>query len=149
MEAILAAALLMCSTGDPHIADQIIRESIAQDTNVVVALTVGIMESGLHSNNTMGVQGCYPAALKKTHRTTNECIRIGVTSIHNRLWDAHTKLPSKADFQHCSGTGNMEMCRALAVYNGADKGRKWVYARTAMGIIRSIYRITKAEIPKT
>lgn len=153
MNSILTAALMMCSTGDPVIAEKIAREAIRQDTNVVVALAIGIMESGLGRgvgvDNPMGVRGCYPIAKKKNRRTTDDCIRIGVTSIHHRLWDAHTTLPSKQDLKTCAGSGNMKMCRALIVYNGADKGRKFVYAKKAMGIIRAIYRHMGSQMPNT
>lgn len=149
MNPIITAALMMCSSGDPVIADKIAMEAARQDTNIVVAVTIGIMESGLKSGNPMGVRGCYPEAKKKNKRTDNDCIRIGVTSIHNRLWDSHTSLPSKQEIKTCAGSGSMAMCRALIVYNGADEGRKFVYAKKAMSIIRALYRAMGSAVPTT
>lgn len=152
MTSIITAALLMCTSGDPVIADRIATEAARQDTNIVVALTIGILESGLGRNshdNPMGVRGCYPKVKKKKKRTANDCIRIGVTSIHNRLWDAHGSLPSKQEMRACAESGSMAMCRALIVYSGANRGRKFVYAKKAMGIIRAIYRTLGSAVPTT
>jgi hypothetical protein len=152
MNPIITAALLMCSNGNPTIADKIAIEATKQDMNVAVALTIGIMESGLgrkSSDNPMGVRGCYPKAKKKYKRTTNDCIRIGVTSIRNRLSAAQGVAMTSAVRKTCGDSGNVKMCRALIVYNGADKGRKFVYAKRAMGIIRQIYRITGSKVPNT
>ena len=147
MNPFVTAALLMCTTGDPVIADRIAQEAVLKDTDVVVAVAIGIMESGLQPGNPMGAIGCYPEAKKKYHRTTNDCINIGVQSIHNRLWDAKVTKPSKSDIRHCSKSGNMTMCRALIAYNGADKGRKYVYAKRAMGLIRKIYQLVGNRMP--
>ena len=150
MNSFIIAALLMCRTGDPVIAERIAAEAIKQDTNVVVAMTVGIMESGLQGpNNPMGINGCLARAKAKHHRTTGDCIRIGVTSIHNRLWDAKVTLPTATAIRKCGGTGNSTMCRALAVYNGQKGNAKYAYAKRAMGIIRRIYQLVGAEVPTT
>ena len=147
MHPLITAALLMCSTGDTAIADKIAMEAARQDTDLVVALTIGLMESGYQSGNPMGVRGCYPQAKKKTHRTDNDCIRIGVTSIHNRLWDAHTSMPIVADIKRCSGTGNMRMCRALANYNNSPA--KYTYAKKGMALIRKFYKLAGISMPNT
>jgi len=145
----VTSALMMCSTGDSVIADKIALEAIRQDTNVIVALAVGIMESGLQPGNPMGVRGCYPEAKRKNRRNDSDCIRIGVASIRNRLLDARASLPSKQEMRTCAKSGNMTTCRALIAYNGADKGRKFVYARKTMGIIRSIHRLAGIEMSGT
>lgn len=180
MTSIITAALMLCSTGDPVIAEKIAMEAVRQDTNIVVAVTIGIMESGLgrkSHDNPMGVRGCYPEAKKKHKRTTDDCIRIGVTSIHNRLWDAYVTSPRergcsaaesgniKNSIPTCVGLSNAVpwsstmglgdphisgvVYRALVVYNGANRGRKYVYAKKAMGIIRRIYKIMGTKVPNT
>lgn len=152
MNPIITAALLMCAGGNPEIANKIAIEAVKQDTDVIVALTIGIMESALgreSPDNPMGVRGCYPKAKKKYKRTTDDCIRIGVVSIRNRLYAAHNMVPTSAVRKTCKDTGNMNMCRALIVYNGADKGRKYKYAKRAMGLIRAIHRVTGTKVPTT
>lgn len=147
MNPFVTAALLMCTTGDPVVADRIAQEAVLKDTDMVVAVTIGIMESGLHPGNPMGVMGCYPAAKKRYNRSTNDCISIGVQSIHNRLWDAKVTKPTKMEIKSCAGSGNITMCRALITYNNADRGRKYTYAKRAMGIIRKIYQLVGDRIP--
>jgi hypothetical protein len=147
MNPFVTAALLMCSNGDPIIAGKIAHEAIVQDTDIVVALTVGILESGLGRNshdNPMGVRGCYPMAKRKMKRSTDTCIRIGITSLHNRLWDAKVSKPSKAGIRECQGNA---MCRALVVYNGSKN--KYVYARKGMYLIHRIYKLAGASVPTT
>ncbi len=152
MTSIITAALMLCSNGNPVIADKIAIEAVKQDTNVAVALTIGILESGLgrnSSDNPMGVRGCYPKAKKQHKRTTDDCIRIGVTSIRNRLNAAQDVAMTSAVRKTCADSGNVRMCRALIVYNGADRGRKYLYAKRAMSIIRQIYRSVGASVPST
>lgn len=147
MHPFITAALMLCSTGDAKIADKIATEAAVQDTDIVVSLAIGLMESGYQSGNPMGVRGCYPKAKKRTNRDDGDCIRIGVTSIHNRLWDAYTSMPTRSDIRHCGRSGNMRMCRALANYNNSDK--KYVYAKKGMALIRKIYKLSGLPMPNT
>lgn len=152
MNSVITAAILMCSSGDIEVANKIANEASLQNVNTVAALTVGIMESGLgraRNGNPMGVQGCYPKALAKNHRTVDECIRIGVRSLGNRILGAKRSTPSKLALHHCRGSGNLTMCRAMISYNGADNGRKYKYAKRAMSIARRIHELVGVKVPST
>ena len=103
------------------------------------------MESGLKEGNTMGVRACYGD--KASKKGTQNCIRIGVESLHNRLWDAHTSMPSVTAIQQCGKTGHMEGCRALIVYNGSDK--KFTYAKRGVALFFKVHKLAEFARPKS
>ena len=147
MSPLVTAILMLCSSGDPKVATMVEQEAIRQDIDPAWALVVGLMESGLKEGNTMGTGNCYGS--KAARKGTATCIRLGVESLHNRLWDAHTSLPTASQFKQCGSTGNLEGCRALLVYNGSrDKmpnglERKVVYARTGVGLFFKVHKLAE------
>lgn len=145
MHAYVTAALILCSSGNPDIAKKIEREAIRQHVNVALSLTIGILEGGLRNGNPMGVRGCYPKA--KGNKTIDDCIRIGVTSIRNRLVAAAKTRPSVEATRECRGTGDITMCRALVVYNGSQA--KYAYARKAMSLVRRMQKLVSHRMPDT
>ena len=147
MHAFIAAALALCSTGNAGIATKIATEASAQEADVVMSLAIGLMESGYQSGNPMGVRGCYPKAKVQTGRDDAACIRIGVRSLNNRLRYVRASMPSKDDLLHCSRSGNMRMCRALANYNSSP--RKYIYAKKGMALVRKIYKLSGVPWPNT
>lgn len=154
MNPLVTAALLMCTSGNPVIATKIANEAMIQDTNVAAALAIGILESGLQPTNPMGALGCYPEAKARTKRTTDDCIRIGVRSLHNRILAVKKMEPSKGALRECRKTGNIPLCRAMIVYNGSNqpyKGslRKYVYARTVVAMVITMYKKAGLAIPNT
>lgn len=71
----LAAIMLVCSRGDSDLASAVAAEAVAQRVPVEFVLAVAAVESGLTSGgNPLGVRRC-----------NRDCIRVGVTSLANRL----------------------------------------------------------------
>lgn len=145
MSPMVTAILLLCTTGDPQVAQMIEREAIRQDIDPAWALTVGLMESGLQPNNPMGVRGCYGDKARK--KGTRTCIRLGVESLHNRLWSAYTTRASAVAKRECRGTGELNGCRALIVYNGSKK--KYEYARRGVALYRKVHKLALKIRPET
>lgn len=140
------AALLLCSTGHPAIAEKIVTHAVANDVDPAVALAVGLLESGYKPGNPMGVRGCYPKA-KATHRRTDDrCIEIGVKSIRNRLLAVKSMKMSQDDLQNCSRTGNIPLCRALVRYNGSK--HKYRYAKRGVAFVRKLYSLVGMPMPE-
>lgn len=144
---VVAAAIRLCSTANPEIAEKIAVEAVFNEVSPILALAVGIRESGLKPGNPMGVRGCYPKAKKEHHRTDDVCIRIGVVSLKKRLVGTKASLPSVESIHECSKTGNASMCRALATYNGSK--HKYKYAKSVIAMAKVMYRILDVSFPSS
>lgn len=142
---LVSAILLLCSNGNPEVAQWVEREAIRQDIDPAWALAVGVLESGLKPGNTMGVRGCYGKQASK--KGTRACIRIGVTSLHNRLWDAKTRTGTVRQVRECFRTVDPVGCRALIAYNNSTK--KYEYARRGSSLVRKLKKMLILSKPET
>lgn len=120
----LAAILLVCTHGDREVAADVYAASVQAGVDPAMALSVACLESGLSakSQNPMGVRACYWRMADRNaidaHRPPiDECIRIGVRSLANRL-------------RGCRGD---ERC-AISAYNNSS--HKEAYAKRVLRIMR-------------
>ena len=131
---LVTTILLSCHSGDPNVATQIEREAVTQRVDPALALAVGVLESGLQPTNPMGVRACYARYNRDGHHGTAACVRIGVTSLKNRLVAAQGK-PNRGQ---CRRTDDPTVCRALVVYNQGPQ--MYGYARHALRIVSFVRR---------
>jgi len=145
MSPFVVAILLICSKGDPQIASQIEKEAIQQEVDPMMALSIGVMESGLHENNPMGVRGCYGKMARE--KGAERCIHIGVISLRNRIRAVGLSSASKEALSYCRKTRDINSCRALIAYNSGPN--KYEYGVKAMGIIAAARRALHRTLPET
>lgn len=101
---LLAAVMLICSSGDRDVAAAVLAEAVAQGVPAELALAVSCVESGLTAHNPMGVRDCY-AGRNNGRFDSQACITIGVRSLANRL----------------RGCGGDQVCAARRFNNAAHK----------------------------
>ena len=102
----LAAALVVCSRGDPVVVQQIVQTAEQQSVPVEMALAVACVESGIRGPNPMGVQACYGSVRNPPGPAV--CIQIGVRSLKSKLPNVLTKSATKRVFRRYNNSSHRD-----------------------------------------